>query len=226
MEGILTLGEDGPAMLARNIVNGNSIYTCGFYLGMAYNPVWGMEKEQNPYNTLTPLYSAILTSAGVEFPVIAPDNLGVYVSSDASTILVKERFGKATSVALEIKDFPGVIFGGAATACDAGGKVQLNDFAIEPYGTLVLHKVGSLSLTGGKGISWTCKPSSDGNLDLTISGTGKVIATFGLKPKAIYSASENGQLSMVFTAGEDGKHKMMFTLGAKPLRLLIKPSNR
>ena len=226
VEKILELGEDGPAILARNIVNGNSIYTCGFYLGMAYNPVWGMEKEQSPYDTLTPLYSAILTSAGIEPTATAPGNLGVYVAGDTSTILVKERFGKATNVSLDFKSLPGVVFGGVTTTCNANGSIRLTEFSIQPYGTLVLRKVGNLGVSGGKGVSWTCKPSPDGGLDCTISGKGKVNIAFGLKPGMIYSAWENGQLSMVFTAAADGTHRMPFTLGAKSLHVLIKPSKR
>lgn len=248
MEKVLELGEDGPTVLARNIVNGNPVYTCGFYLGIAYNAMWGMEKEQSPYDTLTPLYSAILTSAGIEPSVIAPDNLGVYVASDTSVILVKERFGKATDVTLDFpanrgistplagsrleagplrdRSFPGAVFGGATTACKADGSIRLKGFRIEPYGTLVLRKVGAFGLTGGKDVSWICKPSPDGGLDCTVSGKGKITATFGLKPKMIYSAWENGQLSMVFTAGAEGTHGMTFNLSAKPLRVSVKPSKR
>ena len=233
---VLELGEDGPAIIARNIVNGNLVYTCGFYLGMAYNAMWGMEKEQSPYNTLTPLYSAILTTAGIEPPVIAADNLGIYVAADTSTILVKERFGKATDVTLDFpanrgiplrdKGFPGAVFYGATTVWNADGSIRLKDFSIQPYGVQVLHKMGSFGVSGGKDVSWACKPLPDGGLDCTISGKGKITATFGLKPKMIYSAWENNKLSMVFTAGSDGKHQMPFTLSAKPLHLSVKPSKR
>ena len=200
------------------------------------------------YDTLTPLYSAILTTAGIEPPVIAPDNLGIYVAADTSTILVKERFGKATDVTLDFpanrgistplagsrleagplrdKGFPGAIFGGATTVWNADGSIRLKDFSIQPYGVQVLHKMGSFGVSGGKDVSWACKPSPDGGLDCTISGKGKITAIFGLKPKMIYSAWENNKLSMVFTAGPEGTHRMTFNLGTKPLRVSVKPSKR
>lgn len=222
-EKMLELGEDGPAAIVRNFVNGNPVYTCGFHLGLAYNAVWGMEKEQNPYNTLNPLYAAMLVSAGMEPALGAPDNLGVYVSDDASTILLKERFGKDTDVVLDFKSLPGTVFPGATTVLNADGSARLKDFHIEPYGTLVLRKAAGFNASG---VSSVCRATPEGGLECTLSGKGKVTVTFELKPKMIYSVRENGELAMVFTAGADGSHRMTFNLGSKPLRISLKPSKR
>lgn len=227
VEKVLELGEDGPAVVVRNFVNGNPVYTCGFYLGMAYNPAWGMEKEQNPYNLLTPLYGGMLTSAGVEPPVKGPDNLGVYLSDDACTILVKERFGKETDAALEFKKLTGSVFGGTTTVLNADGSAVVKDFRIQPYGTLVLRKSAGFSVSGGKGVSSVCKPTPDGSLECTVSGRGKISALFELRPKTIYSVRENGEVSMVFTAPPDGRQRMSFNLtGTKPLRISVKATRR
>ncbi len=228
VERILDLGEGGPAVVVRNMVNANPVYACGFYLGMSYWAVDGKEKEQDPYDLLTPLYGAMLDSAGVEAPVKGPRNLGVYLSDDASTILVKERFGRATDVRLDFKSFPGSVFAGTTTVLNGDGGGTVKDFHIEPYGTLVLKKAVAFNISGTKAGSAACKATPDGGLDVTMTGKGKIAVTFDVKPKTIYSVRENGELTLVFTAPESGKHRMAFNLGTgqKPLRISIKPNRR
>lgn len=227
VEHVLDLGENGPAVVVRDIVNGNPVYTCGFYLGMSYWAVDGKEKQQEPYDLLTPLYAGMLDSAGIERPVKCADNLGVYLSDDASTILVKERFGKGTDCVLAFKSLPGSVFTGTTTVLNGDGSGTVKDFRVEPYGTLVLKKGAGFSVQGGKGISSVCKVTPDGGLDATVSGKGKIAVAFELKPRTIYSVRENGELSMVFTAPENGRHRMTFNLtGQKPLRISMKPNKR
>ena len=228
VEAILELGDGGPAAVVRSFVSGNPVYTCGFYLGLAYHAVWGMEKEQSPYNALNSLYLAMLNSAGIEPAVGAADNLGVYLSDDASAILVKERFGRETDVVLSFKSLPGTIFEGATTAFNSDGSAQVKDFRIDPYGTLVLHGAAGFTTSGGTDVSSVCSPTPEGGLECVLSGSGRVGVTFELRPKTIYSVRANGELTMVFTAGPDGRHAMPFDLGdgSKPLRISVKPSRR
>ena len=225
---ILDLGEGGPAVVVRNIVNGNSVYICGFYLGLSYWAVDGKEKQQEPYDLLTPLYGSMMASAGVETPVKAPDNLGVYLSDDASTILVKERFGKETEVKLEFKALPGSVFAGTTTILNADGGGTVKDFRIGPYDTLVLKKAAGFNVSGMKAGSSVCKATPEGGIEATVTGKGKFAVTFVLKPKTIYSVRENGELTLVFTAPESGKQRVAFNLGAgqKPLRISVKPNKR
>ncbi|MGB4717344.1 MAG: hypothetical protein WBH42_08155, partial [Bacillota bacterium] len=49
-------GSAGHSLVIRNKVNDNYVYSFGFYLGLASNPVWGSAKQQTPYNKLTGLY--------------------------------------------------------------------------------------------------------------------------------------------------------------------------
>jgi hypothetical protein len=228
VESVLALGEDGPAVVVRNIVNGNSIYTCGFYLGLAYNVMWGMEKEQNLPDVLNPLYMGMLESAGIEPLVDAPNNLGVYIAADDSAILLKERFGRETEVVLGFKSLPGTVFDSTATEFAPDGSARVTGPRIEPYGTLLLRKAAGFIVSGGKGVSSVCRTTPEGGLECEITGKGKIAATFELRPKTIYSVRENGELAMVFTAGPDGTHRMSFNLGAgsKPLKLSVKPSRR
>ena len=221
VESVLEL--DGKPVVVRNVVNGNPVYTCGFYLGMAYNAMWGIEKEQNPHNTLNPLYEGMLLLAGIEPSITAPDNLGVYVSDDNATILVKERFGKATEFDLGVKKLAGSIFDGTTVLHNADGSAVIKGVKVEPYGVTVLRKVAGISAAG---ISWEAKSLPSGGIDCALTGKGKVIVTFELAPKTIYSIHENGALIKVFTADDKGRHAMTFDLSAKPRRFLIQESKR
>lgn len=221
VESVLEL--DGKPVVARNVVNGNPVYTCGFYLGMAYDAMWGKEKEQEPYNALNPLYQGMLLLAGIEPSIDAPDNVGVYISDDDSTILIKERFGKASEFDLGIRQLAGSIFEGTAVAHNADGSAVLKGVKVDPYGVTVLRKVAGIAALG---LSWEAKPAAGGGIECTISGKGKANVTFELTPKAIYSIHENGALIKVFTADGKGRHTMTFDLAAKPRRILIEENTR
>ncbi|MCL6518735.1 MAG: hypothetical protein K6T99_02775 [Armatimonadetes bacterium] len=224
-EPILTLGENEKAVVVRNVVNGNSIYTCGFPLGIAYDPVWGAEKEQTPNNALLLLYQGMMSLVDVKPALSAPDNLGVYVSDDRSAILLKERFGRKTEVVLKLNDTSGIIYQDTTTAFSPTGETEIRDFTIEPYGVKVLRKVAAVRAPG---ISIVCKPTSEGGLECELIGRGKVSVLFELKPMTIYSVRENGELSMVFTADGLGRQAIAFDLsdGVKPLHVSVKPSQR
>lgn len=221
VESVLEL--DGKPVVARNVVNGNPIYTCGFYLGMAYDSVWGREKEQEPYNTLNPLYQGMLLLAGIEPPFDAPDNVGVYVSDDDSTILVKERFGKASEFDLGLKQLSGGVFDGVTVVRNADGNAVVKGVKLEPYGVTVLRRAGGITALG---LSWEGKPVPGGGIDCTVSGKGKVNIAFDLRPKTIYSVHRDGSLVKVFTTDGKGRHTMTFDLGGKPSRILIEENKR
>lgn len=219
--------DGGASVVIRNTVNANPVYLCGFYLGMAYDPVWGLEKEQEPYNALNPLYLAMLISAGVQPSFAASDNVGIYLADDSWMFLLKERFGKRTDVDIEFKGNRGAVFDGTTTVFELDGTVRVKDFSIEPYETKVLRKAAGLLLPEGAEILAVCK-ALGGGLEANLTGSGKVPITFELKPGTIYIAKANGELVKMFTAGPDGRHSIDFDLGSddKPLLLTITPSER
>lgn len=218
--------SDGAAAVIRHLLNANPVYTCGFYLGLAYDPAWGMEKEQDPYNTLTPLYGAMLESVGVKPRVTAPDNLAVYVSDDASAILLKERFGIQTDVALDLPMTSGVVYGAGKVLLRNDGTARVGGIAMPPYGTLVLRKAARLLTSGGTGVRAECASKPDGGLECTLSGKGNVNVTFELQPRTIYSVRQNGQLIKVFTADAQGRHTISLNLGngSRPILISVRRS--
>lgn len=228
VEKILEMEWDSSAVVIRNVLNGNPVYLCGFYLGMAYNATWGLEKEQSPYNAFTPLYRAMLESSGVKPSVDAPDNLGVYVAEGSVAVLVKERFGKPIDLDIGLSNLHGAVLNGATTVHKSNGSTRLSGCRIEPYGTLVFRRIGAVVVRGGTDISTTCRPYGEENIRCEICGYGEVEVDFQLQPEAIYSVLENGELSKVFTTDHRGIHTMTFDLhdGSKPLPLEIKHSGR
>lgn len=227
LESILSIGESGPTVVARNTVNKNPIYTCGFYLGLAYNPVWGMAKEQEPYNALSPLYGGMLSSVGIEPEFTAADNLGIYFSDDLATALVKERYGKPTDVTLSYKRADGTVYGGTTTTLSPAGVTTVKAPHLDAYGTMVLRRAVGIKLAGGSEIGWTCQVAPDGTVDLVISGKGRVFGSYDLRPKTTYSAHVDGQLAMVFTTDPTGIHKMPLDVPSKkPLHLVLRPGKR
>lgn len=224
-EPLLTIGENGPAVVVRNIVSGNSIFTCGFPLGMAYDPVWGAEKVQEPRNKFNSLFMGMLKTAGIEPSITAPENVTVYVSDNRSCILLKERHGKNTNVTLEINDPSGTIYSGTTASCELEGRVKHQDITIEPYGVRVLKRLAAIQAPG---VKWRCKPTPDGGLECVLAATGTVMVTFELEPRTIYSMRENGKLSMVFTTDIHGRQTIAFDLGdgSKAHQISIKPSRR
>ena len=221
VESVLEL--DGKPVVVRNIVNGNPVYTCGFHLGMAYSAMWGIEKEQDPYDALNPLYQGMLLLAGIEPSISAPDNLGVYVSDDNATILVKERFGTATEFDLGVKKLTGSIFDGASTVHNADGSAVIKGVKVEPYGVTVLRRVAGISALS---VGWEASSLPTGGIESALTGKGKVAVTFELTPKTIYSIHENGALIKVFTADDKGRHAMTLDLSSKPRRFVIEESKR
>ncbi|MBP6963682.1 MAG: hypothetical protein KBC96_04660 [Armatimonadetes bacterium] len=138
VESVLEL--DGNPVVVRNVINGNPVYSCGFYLGMAYDAVWGKEKEQEPYNAIAPLFEGMLLLAGIEPAISAPDNVGVYIADDSSMILVKERFGKRTDFDLSVKKLSVSGFEGATVLRNADGSAVIKGVRVEPYGVTVLRR--------------------------------------------------------------------------------------
>ncbi len=88
---------NGKIIAGVRWIKNNPVFICGFNLGMAYQPTWGMEKEQEPYDALNPLYETMLESVGIPIPKGIPSNVGFYVSDNGKTLIVKERFGRRTS---------------------------------------------------------------------------------------------------------------------------------
>ena len=228
IEKILELNENGPAVVIRNTVNGNLVYTCGFYLGMAYNAIWGMEVQQEPYNVLNPLYSGMLTSVGVEATVKAPDNVGVYWTDDFSAILLKERFGISTDVSLALARFPCNVYQNATSVLKANGEVEIKDFRLQPYGAVLLKKAGCFEVTGGNDVYSVCRATPDGTIECDVFGRGRVQLRLELVPKTIYAIRQDNELIKVFTTDQHGGHSISLTLsgGSKPTHISVQPSKK
>ncbi|MGB4389893.1 MAG: hypothetical protein WBK11_01860, partial [Bacillota bacterium] len=165
----------------RNKVNDNYVYSFGFYLGLASNPVWGSAKQQTPYNKLTGLYRGILAESGIVAEFEAPDNIGVYISDNKEMVIVKELYGKKVSTVLKT-DEPGLgAYSGATTVLSPDGTVTI-ERDIEPYQTYYMRRVaeiisyeGQLSATYSRrdGVDWIVV-EGDGELELSVDGLSPI----------------------------------------------------
>ncbi|MGB4419401.1 MAG: hypothetical protein WBJ60_06935, partial [Bacillota bacterium] len=136
-------GDDEHSLVIRNKVNDNYVYSFGFYLGLATNPVWGSAKQQTPYNKLTGLYRGILAENGIVAEFEAPDNIGVYISDNKEMVIVKELYGKKVSTVLKT-DEPGLgVYSGATTILSSDGTVTI-ERDIEPYHTYYMKRVADI----------------------------------------------------------------------------------
>ena len=174
-------GSAGHSLVIRNKVNDNYVYSFGFYLGLATNPVWGSAKQQTPYNKLTGLYRGILAENGIVAEFEAPDNIGVYISDNKEMVIVKELYGKKVSTVLKT-DEPGLgVYSGATTVLSPDGTVTI-ERDIEPYQTYYMRRVaeiisyeGQLSATYSRrdGVDWIVV-EGDGELELSVDGLSPI----------------------------------------------------
>ena len=167
--------------MIRNKVNDNYVYSFGFYLGLASNPVWGSAKQQTPYNKLTGLYRTILEESGIVAEFEAPDNIGVYISDNKEMVIAKEMYGKKVSTVLRT-DEPGLgVYSGAATILSPDGTVTI-ERDIEPYHTYYMKRVAEIIAHEGRlvvshfeqdGEGWIVV-EGDGELELSVDGASPI----------------------------------------------------
>ncbi|MGI6100915.1 MAG: alpha-L-rhamnosidase N-terminal domain-containing protein [Bacillota bacterium] len=174
-------GRDKRSLVIRNKVNDNYVYSFGFYLGLASNPVWGSAKQQTPYNKLTGLYRTILEESGIVAEFEAPDNIGVYISDNKEMVIAKEMYGKKVSTVLRT-DEPGLgVYSGAATILSPDGTVTI-ERDIEPYHTYYMKRVAEIIAHEGRlvvshfeqdGEGWIVV-EGDGELELSVDGASPI----------------------------------------------------
>lgn len=217
---ILQIGDHGPSVAIRNMVNGNSIYACGFNLGLCYDPLGGQTKDPDGLSDLAPLYLEMLKSAGIEAEFAGSENLALYMTADMSTILLHENQGVLSDCDVSIKHSSAVCFAGMETLLRSDGVLVIKRLHLEPGGVLMLKKVGEVSLSGGKDLSVTSRSTSD-DLECTISGKGRTTAIFDLRPDTSYSVRLNNGEPMLAKVRRDGKYRINLDLG-RPARVEIR----
>jgi hypothetical protein len=117
--GLPAVGEPlltaGGAVVARTTrVAGNAVLAFGFPLGFASNYGWASCPVQKPADALVPLFEAMVTTAGIERPIVAPANLRVHLSDDGRFLMARERQGLATDCTVAVRLPAGVAFPGLA----------------------------------------------------------------------------------------------------------------
>lgn len=107
--GVLDVGapvlrdDEGRALAVRVPYAGNEVYACGFFMGFAHEPLWGMAAAQAPRDALAPFYEHLAQAAALDRPVLAPPNLRVYVAEGARMLLVRERAGVGGEVEVALR---------------------------------------------------------------------------------------------------------------------------
>jgi len=93
----------GETIGRRFSYQGNTVCAFGFYLGIAHEPLWGLNPEQDPRDALVPIYEELARAAGVDRPILAPHNLRVYLATDGKTLLIRERAGLPTDAEVALR---------------------------------------------------------------------------------------------------------------------------
>lgn len=119
--GILDVGmpllrtQAGDAIAAVQPYGTSTVVGFGFPMGFAYDYLWGsLTLQQNPRESLAPLYEWLLARAGVARPVLAPYNLRVYLAERGEMLLVRERAGVATDAEVALRIPAGTAYAGLA----------------------------------------------------------------------------------------------------------------
>jgi hypothetical protein len=220
-DSILQLGDRGPSVAIRNMVNGNPVYACGFYLGLCYDRADGASRSADPADNLGTLYAAMLKSAGVDPIVGAPKNISVYFTEDSSVILIHESSGIRTDCNVTLPHSSGSNFFGAETVQRADGSLLIRNLHFDPHGYIILRKAAGIGFSGGKDVSAVCGIDPDDTLEYEISGSGKTTAIFDLKPGVSYLVRRNGAVLTTAYPKKDGKFRLSLDLGS-PTRITLK----
>lgn len=140
--GTFVTGE--PVLRAEEAVIGarmphgrNSVYAFGFPLGLAHEPLWGLEARQDPRDAIAPLFEELLHAARVPAPIQAPHNLRVYPSSDGKVILIRERAGLPFDGHIGVRLPPGATYTEAQRQADGDGYTRI-PVSLEPWGGVCL----------------------------------------------------------------------------------------
>lgn len=99
---LLTTAE-GKAVAASFDYGANTVYAFGFPMGLAHEPLWGLEPQQEPRDAVVPVYEHLAAQTGIDRPILAPHNLRLHVSDGGEMILLRERAGIATDTEVAVR---------------------------------------------------------------------------------------------------------------------------
>jgi hypothetical protein len=127
-----------PLLIQNTLPNENKVYTFGIPTGFT---TWALGLGLGPvaHDGMVPIYKQMLADAGVAPAFNAPTNLGVYVASDKSAILFKERYATVTD-AIFTGDLGGAVYDVKACDVTTTGQVTLHE-AIRAHGWRVAKQL-------------------------------------------------------------------------------------
>jgi len=166
-----------PVIVCNELPNGGRTYTFGVFFG-------SLTADHGPlkYDAMAPVYREILGKAGVVPVFEAPTNLGVYVASDESAVLFKERFGVATDAILTA-DLDGALYDVASCEVDSEGKVTLHE-SIRAHGWLVAKRLPVALRPESRSVRVEPAGVSEGGLAFAVSSdAGTWVQLKALAPK-------------------------------------------
>jgi len=177
------VGDDAPrpALVENRLPGGSRVYCTAFAGGLV---TWSMNPTvvQPAFDNLVPLYGEMLERAGVKAVYDAPRSVGVYISTDNNTVIVKERMGRSTTQLVRSDRLGRSLFSDAQVTL-ANGEPTLLSAELPPRGVGVFKR---LPITVGESAgpvtarAWSFNPEY---VELEISGRGAVNVTVGgLKP--------------------------------------------
>jgi len=174
-----------PALVENRLPNGSSVYCTAFTGGLV---PWAINHRvtQPTFDNMVPLYAEMLSRVGVAGEYDAPRSLGVYISKDDSTVIVKERMGRSTTDLLRSERLGRSLFSEASITLKSGEPALLSA-ELPPRGVRIFRRL-PITVTDFTGRitarAWEFDPEY---VELEISGKGPLtIALGGLKPEREY----------------------------------------
>jgi len=201
-----------PLLIRNTLPNDNTVYTFGVPTGFVWWAL-GANVGPNEHDGMVPIYRRMLADADVTPPFDAPTSLGVFLSDDASVILLKERYAEATDAVLTAY-LAGALYDVAACTVSSSGTVTLHE-EMRPHGWRVVKRLPVTIVPDSGETRVTLGDASTASFEATFSGSDTVTvycealdaaSVFPLRVDASAGVTVNsdvdGMLSFVVPAGE------------------------
>lgn len=220
-EGVRPLWKEAESqrpVILEHRLNGNPVFICGFNLGLADHPTWGLEQVGKPEKALEAIYRAMLEAAGISPPFEAPSNLQLYPAAYERGVLVKERFGWPTE---DMGTLPGVGrmgLSGLRARALSDGSLRLDEPA-NPFETAFFPTAFRIRPLEGQEVAWKVVGGST-PLEVRLEGEGRVSLTLSLQPQGEYWVFVD-QEKRTIQADAEGKYTLLLTLRRPLTRLLV-----
>lgn len=203
--------KPGTPLLIRNTLsNGNKVYTFGVPPGLVW---WSVDGEPGPvlHDGMVPIYRQMLADAGVVPAFEAPTSLGVYVTSDKSGILFKDRYATPTD-AIFTGDLGGSVYDTASCDVEASGKTTLHS-PVRAHGYLVARRL-PVVLAPQSGVTKISNvATAPDRASFSLSGPAKCgVTVSGLLVKASFKVLADGRT--VQNIHSDDAGQVVFTMPA------------